>query len=112
MTLQVGVGPLARLQYTLEQHRNGTANCAPYALPLPDGEPSGKMDTFLATPTDTSGVTKKGANKTKKTNKTNKTKRAQKDKRCSKEAEAWTIEADQSRMLQPVVIPQVILHLG
>lgn len=91
--LVVGVGPLARLQYTLEQYRNGTASVAMGNLGAAVGPE--------ASPT----VPEAGAGSEKAAPVRKRRQRAPAKK--DEPAMPVDLEEDQSRLLPPVIVPQV-----
>lgn len=120
--LVVGVGPLARLQYTLEQHRNGTASIATGNLAAAVGPEASETSTAGNAYFDTPWVGAGGGGKAETA--TRKKKRKSKSKSKSKGANgkdmsmsmsmsistgdlSLAVEEDQTRLLPPVIVPQV-----
>lgn len=91
--LVVGVGPLARLQYTLEQYRKGTASVA-----------MGNLGAAVG-PEASSATASGSADGGKATPARNKRKRVS----ATRDAPVMpmNLEEDQSRLLLPVIVPQV-----
>lgn len=127
------MGPLARLQYTLEQYRDGTASVSlgrlDTALPLPP-PPSSPLAVTLTDQVDTSataiaiadvgGVAKTDAGSVKGEKKAKRRKSSVKKSGSvgvqsaaaggeagEGEGEVRAVGEDQSRLLPPVVVPQV-----
>lgn len=114
--LVVGVGPLARLQYTLEQHRNGTASIATGNLGAAVGPEASETSTSAYFDTPWVGAGSSGDAKAETTpgRKKRKTKRgggskAGKDTSMSMCTGDLSLpqEEDQARLLPPVIVPQV-----
>lgn len=95
--LVVGVGPLARLQYTLEQHRNGTASIAM-------GNPGAYVGPEAASTASHHPTPWVGARSGKAA--TGRTKRRSPSKKDDASSHVYLGE-DQSRLLPPVIVPQV-----
>lgn len=120
--LVVGVGPLARLQYTLEQHRNGTASIAMGNLGAAVGPETSSASTAAYFDSPWVGAGSSGNAETtagRKTRKTRKTKTtrggAGKNGRdtptsLSTGDLSLQLEEDQKRLLPPVIVPQVSLR--
>ncbi|CAM9732626.1 unnamed protein product [Hapterophycus canaliculatus] len=92
--LVVGVGPLARLQYTLEQYRNGTASVAMGNLGAAVGPEA----------PSTAAAGNAGSGKAMPARKMRKKVSANKDA----PAMPTDLGEDQSRLLPPVIVPQVL----
>lgn len=116
--LVVGVGPLARLQYTLEQHRNGTASIAMGNLAAAVGSEVSETSTSAYFDFDTpwvgagSGGSKGGKGGKEETAPGRRTrKRKGADTPMSLYLStgdlSLAVEEDQTRLLPPVIIPQV-----
>lgn len=98
------MAPLARIQYTLEQYRNGTASIAmgnlgaavgpevPSTAAYFDIQSAGAGHSMGAAETQPSKRLKRRRNSTKKHSNT---------------AAAGPLEEDQTRLLPPVIVPQV-----
>ncbi|CBJ31071.1 expressed unknown protein [Ectocarpus siliculosus] len=97
--LVVGVGPLARLQYTLEQHRHGTASIAMGNLGAYVGPEAALTASHHPTPWVGSGSGKAATGGTKRTRSPSKKNDASSD---------VYLREDQSRLLPPVIVPQVL----
>lgn len=96
--LVVGVGPLARLQYTLEQHRNGTASIAMGNLGAYVGPEAASTASHHPTPWVGAGSGKAATGGTKSMRSPSKKDDASSD---------VFLGEDQSRLLPPVIVPQV-----
>lgn len=99
--LVVGVGPLARLQYTLEQYRNGTASIAMGNLGAAVGPETALPAAYGATPWVGGGG---GSGKASSSRSKRRRAPSPKDASCTA---ALPLEEDQSRLLPPVIVPQV-----
>ncbi|CAM9149560.1 unnamed protein product [Ectocarpus sp. 13 AM-2016] len=97
--LVVGVGPLARLQYTLEQHRNGSASIAMGNLGAYVGPEAALTASLHPTPWVGAGSGKAATGGTKSMRSPSKKDDASSDVHLGE---------DQSRLLPPVIVPQVL----
>ena len=120
--LVVGVGPLARLQYTLEQHRNGTASASivtgnlavATAVDPEASETSTAGNAYFDTPWVGAGgggkadtATGKKKRKSKSKSKTTDTNGKDVPTSFSTGDLSLAVEEDQTRLLPPVIVPQV-----
>lgn len=117
--LVVGVGPLARLQYTLEQHRNGTASAfiAAGHLAACVGPEASETSTAAYFDTQWVGAGSKSMAETGPGRKKGQRKGKGKDTNGMDTAMSMSmstgdlslaVEEDQTRLLPPVIVPQVI----
>ncbi|CAM9652980.1 unnamed protein product, partial [Ectocarpus fasciculatus] len=97
--LVVGVGPLARLQYTLEQHRNGTASIAMGNLGAYVGPEAALTASLHPTPWVGAGRGKAATRRTKR--------KRSPSKKGDVSPDVYLGE-DQSRLLPPVIVPQIL----
>lgn len=107
--LVVGVGPLARLQYTLEQYRAGTASIAMGNLGAAVG-PEAALPTAqgAATPgVGGGGGSGSGGGSRSRSGKAVSARSKRRRAPSPQEVSSAPLEEDQSRLLPPVVVPQV-----